>query len=390
VGTDVTLDQFSNVFAFFGNSTSNVNQSVQSLFRARKCKHMEISFSGNDMNGAQTKPQLMAECTRAKEHAEILPQLDTRKNGMINFNSKSKLDTRNNPDDLGAICETFIGAMWVADRIHNNRSHKYFPEMLIRSIEHAGVQLEVETITKVKNTPPSANKIAFDAAAELSETERYAMMAENLEQAIEHDMSQETATGSTVQDDATREQKLGWSALYVAKRANIDVTDLNNLPTDDRADWLRTATPIADNLARARRHAEKMHRGHAHELYTQSELVSCTMSQCVIDSMGIDVTAVGQTISADQIKTPEVLATCNSINQEVSIYGARKNVRGIGSPKTRVAMLNIALNHLGINLVSASAGSKKAPTEYRVEHYYTKLEHPQLTVTNPHIMATRA
>jgi hypothetical protein len=53
-------------------------------------------------------------------------------------------------------------------------------------------------------------------------------------------------------------------------------------------------------------------------------------------------------------------------------------------------MLNVALNHLGINLVGVDAGAKKAFKEYRVEHYYTKLEHPQLTVTNPHIMATRA
>ena len=203
-------------------------------------------------------------------------------------------------------------------------------------------------------------------------------------------MSQETATGSTVQDDATREQKLGWSALCVAKRANIDVIDLNNLPIDERAEWLHTATLLADSIARSRRHAEKLHRGHSHALYTRSELVSCTMSQCVIDSIGINVTVTDQTISADQINTPEVLATCNSINQEISIYGARKNVHGIGSAKTRISMLNVALNHLGINLVSASAGSKKAPTEYRVEHYYTKLEHPQLTMTNPHIMVTRA
>jgi len=114
------------------------------------------------------------------------------------------------------------------------------------------------------------------------------------------------------------------------------------------------------------------------------------MSQCVIDAIGINVTAVGQTISVDYINTPEVLATCNSINEEISIYGARKNVRGIGSTKTRIAMLNVALNHLGINLVGVDAGAKRAFKEYRVEHYYTKLEHPQLTITNPHIMVTRA
>jgi hypothetical protein len=217
-GIDVNIPHFNRTYGFFSNTTTSVDQSIQSLLRGRQVKTIMISYEGRDQYLPQTRRAMLEQCVQAEFNHNIPDSMRSdRCPSMIEY--APELKTTTEADDLETRALKFDGQLWIGEALAANPSKLYFVDRMKRSFGLMGAPVSVtKTAKPVEKTIEISEHAAGSAAAEAA---RITAMSANLEIAIDRmETCLENNTDVKLPDTATENEKHGWNALWTARNTN--------------------------------------------------------------------------------------------------------------------------------------------------------------------------
>jgi hypothetical protein len=136
VGVSANISHLSHCFAYFKDSNGGAMQSCQMMFRARQLTHIDISYRGRTQFYPQTPEQLFEWVTLAENRKNIPNILRADMMPDFVFNGEQ---TQSDPDALEKIvCSTFEGLGWMANKLEDYRSARWFTQRMQHTLEQAG------------------------------------------------------------------------------------------------------------------------------------------------------------------------------------------------------------------------------------------------------------
>jgi hypothetical protein len=247
VGVSANISHLSHCFAFFKDGNSGSMQSCQMMFRARQLTHIDISYRGRVKFYPQTSEELYDWATLAANRNAIPDILRADKMPDFVFGGEQ---THSDPAALDrAVSRTFEGLSWMANKLEEYRSARWFTQRVQRTLEEAGCIVTRTAVTgkhvkvgrdfDIAPADLAAARTTIREAAAAGESERNIIGSKEFDGAIEawEDAECRNPTGLFTAAELAGQRALHGTLPYV--RGNgINIKQIQDLTEVARADWI--------------------------------------------------------------------------------------------------------------------------------------------------------
>ena len=247
VGVSANISHLSHCFAFFKDCNAGSMQSCQMMFRARQLTHIDISYRGRVKFYPQTSDELYEWATLAANRKAIPDMLRADKMPDFVFDGEQ---THSDPAALDrAVSRTFEGLSWMANKLEQYRSARWFTQRMQHTLEEAGCivtrtavagkHVKVGRDLDIAPADLAAARTTIREAAAAGEHERNVLAAQEFNAAFE---SWDDANGNDTCGIFTAAELAGQRALHgampYAKGNGISLGQIQELTDVARTDWV--------------------------------------------------------------------------------------------------------------------------------------------------------
>jgi hypothetical protein len=222
-------------------------QSCQMMFRARQLTHIDISYRGRVKFYPQTSEELFEWATLAANRKAIPDMLRSDKMPDFVFGGEQ---THSDPAALDrVVARTFEGLSWMANKLEQYRSARWFTQRMQHTLEEAGCivtrtavsgkHVKVGRELDIAPADLAAARTTIREAAAAGEYERNVLAAQEFGGALE---AWDDTDGNDICGIFTAAELAGQRALHGAlpysKGNGISLGDIQKLTEVERTEWI--------------------------------------------------------------------------------------------------------------------------------------------------------
>jgi hypothetical protein len=421
VGVSANISHLSHCFAFFKDANAGSMQSCQMMFRARQLTHIDISYRGRVKFYPQTSDELYEWATLAANRKAIPDMLRADKMPDFVFGGEQ---THSDPAALDrAVSRTFEGLSWMANKLEQYRSARWFTQRMQLTLEEAGCivtrtavagkHVKVGRDLDIAPADLAAARTTIREAAATGEHERNVLAAQEFNAAFE---SWDDANGNDTCGIFTAEELAGQRALHgampYAKGNGISLGQIRELTDVARTDWVAyhvgengdnpTAYKNLTNIVCGR---DKQGPAKVNEIQTdvKSQAQASKYVRQIFDALNASaslLTGAECLLARDELEspTPELVAAMDIVNTNAfrvfgdsNAYRRKKACIAKGYNLRRsIGSINVALAYVGAEIATiydndADRAQRRNMRGYKINWVFNTDLAPEPRPQHPHM-----
>jgi hypothetical protein len=396
-------------------------QSCQMMFRARQLTHIDISYRGRVKFYPQTSNELYDWATLADNRNAIPDILRADKMPDFVFGGEQ---THSDPAALDrAVSRTFEGLSWMANKLEEYRSARWFTQRMQRTLEEAGCivtrtavagkHIKVGRDFDIAPADLAAARTTIRDAAAAGESERNIIGSKEFDGALEswEDAECRNPTGLFTAAELAGQRALHGTLPYV--RGNgINIKQIQDLTEVARADWISYHVgENGDNPAAYKKLTDIVcgqdNNGPAKVNDIQTDVASQAQASKLVrnifDVLGAKsslMTGAGCIIARDDLAkpTPALVAAMNTVNDHAfRVFGDSNAYRRKKACSTKgynlrrsIGSINVALAYVGASIATiydneTDRARGERARGYKIDWVFSTDRSPEPRPQHPHM-----